>query len=77
MRQLPKSRWTVGVIVENISDVMYNVLVKGRLLRVHCNQLRAVRAWPLPDDEDNVAEPTSAPRKAYSEAFPELSEEYL
>lgn len=49
VRMTPNSKWKQGVVIEAVGAVLYNVLVCGRLLRAHTNQIRKSN-WMLPFD---------------------------
>lgn len=64
VRMAPNSKWRSGLIIESVGSVMYNVLVNGRLLRAHANQIRNTE-WALPFDVqvDVPAATTKSPRQ--------------
>lgn len=44
------AEWKEASIIEQMGNVMYNVLLQGRVLRLHANQIRRNPANSLPDD---------------------------
>ena len=60
------TKWRQGRVIEQVGKVMYTVLVDGRVIRAHANQIRAV---PEPQTEvylfdDPVGPPAEQPTEA-------------
>lgn len=60
------TKWRQGRVIEQVGKVMYTVLVEGRVIRAHANQIRAV---PEPQTEvylfdDPVGPPAEQPTEA-------------
>ena len=57
-----KSKWRNGQVIERVGAVMYNIIIQGRIIRAHANQIRRTGpTQPLEDQVDDYLYHPAAP----------------